>query len=209
VPAKITRDVIESYFNCRYKGRPRLTGVRAEPSAYQALRLRSRLDVRGRAIAAIRAGHRPGEVVSDLDLSVAVLRRGAAHLLDVRAEDEGLSLSFDGLRRAPGSSLLGDFHYAPVRYHEAERVGPVQRLLPAAPGRVVGDLQGRQPGTAFVYRGRASRPVHVGLTVRLQGGPPGRGGICGNNRRRTDGRGPCSTPTAPSASSGTVAAGRR
>jgi predicted RecB family nuclease len=168
MPAKITRDVIESYLHCRYKGHLTLAGTRAEPSAYQALRLRGRRDVRGRAIAAIHTDHAPGEVVCDLDLSLAVLKRGAAHLLDVRAEDESVSLSFDGLRRVPGRSLLGDFHYAPVLYHESEKVGPVQRLLLAALGRVIGDLQGRQPDTAFVYRGRGDRPARVSLTVGLQ-----------------------------------------
>jgi predicted RecB family nuclease len=164
----ITREVLEDHLSCRYKGHLRLTGVRADPSPYQSLRLRDRLGVRERAIAAIRGGVEPGQVASDLALSVAVLRRGAAHLLDVRAEDEGLSLSFDGLRRVSGRSLLGDFHYAPVLYHEGERVGPVQRLLLAVLARIVGDFQGRQPDAAFVYRGQADRPVRVGLTVRLQ-----------------------------------------
>ena len=90
----------------------------------------------------------------DLDLSLAVLKRGVIHLLDPRVEDESVSLSFDALRRVPGRSLLGDFHYAPILYHEVEKVGSVQRLLLAALGRVIGDLQGRQPDTAFVYRGR-------------------------------------------------------
>jgi predicted RecB family nuclease len=168
MPAKITRSVIESYLNCRYKGHLKLTGARAEPSAYEALRMRERLGVRGRAIAAIHADHAPGEVASDLDLSLALLKRGVAYLLDVWVEDESVSLSFDGLRRVPGRSLLGGFHYAPVLYHETEKVGPIQRLALAVLGRVIGDLQGRQPGTAFAYRGQGSRPVRVSLTVRLQ-----------------------------------------
>lgn len=168
MPTKITRDVLESYFHCRYKAHLRLIGTVAEPPAYQALRLRDRLGVRDRAVAAIRSGAEPGEVASDLCLAVAVLRGGRAHLLDVRAEDEGTSLVFDGLRRVPGRSVLGDFHYAPVLYHETGRVGPVQRLLLAALGRVVGDIQGRQPETGFVYQARADRPVRVRLTPRLQ-----------------------------------------
>src|SRR4051812_10199961 len=168
MPAKITRDVIEAYLNCRYKGHLKLAGARGEPSAYQALRLRERLDVRRRAIAAIHADHAQEDVASDLNLSLAVLKRGVAHLLDARAEDESVSLSFDGLRRVPGRSLIGDFHYAPVLYHDAEKAGPVQRLLLAALGRIIGDLQGRQPDTGFVWRGRGCRPARVSLTVVLQ-----------------------------------------
>jgi predicted RecB family nuclease len=167
MPARITRDVIESYLNCRYKGYLTLAGASADPSEYQTLQLRCRLDVRSRAIAAIRADHAPGEVASDLDLSLAVLKRGMEYLIDVRAEDESVSLSFDGLRRVSGRSLLGDFHYAPVLYHEGEKVGSVQRLLLAALGRTIGDIQGRQPDTGFVYRGRSCCPVRVRLTVRL------------------------------------------
>lgn len=168
MPTKITRDILESYFQCRYKANLRLNGVGGESSTYQALRLRDRLGVRDRAVAAIRSGSPPGEVASDVSLTLAVLRSGRAHLIDVRAEGEGTSLALDGLRRVPGRSRLGDFHYAPVLYHDAVRVGPVQRLLLAALGRVVGDLQGRQPDAGFVYRGRADRPLRVRLTTRLQ-----------------------------------------
>jgi hypothetical protein len=73
--AKITQDVIESYLNCRYKGYLTLTGARAEPSDYRTLQLRSRLDVRGRAIAAICAAHAPGEVTSDLGAISTCLSR--------------------------------------------------------------------------------------------------------------------------------------
>ena len=44
-------------------------------------------------------------VASDLDLSLSLLKRGVPDLLDVRAEGEGVSLSFDGLRRVPGRSI--------------------------------------------------------------------------------------------------------
>lgn len=168
MPAKITREVIEAHLHCRYKGHLRLAGARAEPPAYQALKLRDRLRVRDRAAAAIRAGHGPDEVGSDLELSAAALKRGWAHLLDVRVEGDGVSLALDGLRRVPGRSALGDFHYAPVLYHEAGRVGPRQRLLAAVLARAVGDLRGRPPVAAFVYRAGGDRPARVGLTARVQ-----------------------------------------
>ena len=86
MPAKITRDVLEAYLNCRYKGHLALTGERAEPSAYQAFRLRNRLDVRSRAVAAIHADHAPEDLSCDVELSLAVLKRGMTYLLDVRME---------------------------------------------------------------------------------------------------------------------------
>jgi hypothetical protein len=130
MPAKITRDVIESYLNCRYKGHLKLNGARAERTAYEALRMKDRSAVRSRAVAAINATHGSDSVASDLDLSLDSLKHGMTYLLDVRVEDEGVSLCFDGLKRVSGRSLLGDFHYVPVLYHETEKV----RLAPQSLG---------------------------------------------------------------------------
>ena len=62
-------------------------------------------------------------------------------LLDVTLEDGTLSVRFDGLKKVPGSSKLGEVLYAPVIFHEGRKVGREQKLLlevlePAAEGWV-------------------------------------------------------------------------
>jgi hypothetical protein len=49
-----------------------------------------------------------------------VLKRGVPLLLDATVEAEEFGLRFDALQRASGSSRLGNFHYVPVVFHEAE-----------------------------------------------------------------------------------------
>ena len=165
---KITRDVLESYLNCKTKAHLKLAGHQGSMSDYQGLLVASRQEVRQKALGKILAKHPEAEVARDILLTAAALRAGPSFVLDAALEDDLLSLRFDGLKRVPGHSLLGAFHYAPVLYHGAEKVGPFQRLLLAALGSVIGDLQGRQPGTAFVYRGRDCRRVRVEITAKLR-----------------------------------------
>jgi hypothetical protein len=49
-----------------------------------------------------------------------VLKRGVPLLLDATVKDQEFGLCFDALQRAAGSSQLGNFHYVPVLFHEAE-----------------------------------------------------------------------------------------
>jgi hypothetical protein len=44
--AKITRDVLESYLNCKYKGHLKLTGQRGVKCDYETLLMERRAEVR-------------------------------------------------------------------------------------------------------------------------------------------------------------------
>jgi predicted RecB family nuclease len=165
---KITRDALESYLNCKTKAHLKLAGHQGSMSDYQGLLATNRQEVRRQAITKILAQYTEAEVARDALLTTAALQAGPSFMLDATLEDDSLSLRYDGLERVPGHSLLGAFHYAPVLYHEAEKIGPVQRLLLAALARVIGDFQGRQPSTAFVYRGRDCRRVRVEIPAKLQ-----------------------------------------
>jgi predicted RecB family nuclease len=165
---KITRDALESYLNCKTKTHLKLAGHQGSMSDYQGLLVASREEVRRQATVKILAQYPEAEVARNVFLTTAALAAGPSFVLDATLEDNSLSLRYDGLKRVPGHSLLGAFHYAPVLYHEAQKVGPVQRLLLAALGRAIGDFQGRQPSTAFVYRGRDCHRVRVEISAKLQ-----------------------------------------
>jgi hypothetical protein len=51
-----------------------------------------------------------------------VLRSGASYILDATLEDGLVSLYFDGLKRIPGPSDLGNFHYIPLLLYEGRKV---------------------------------------------------------------------------------------
>src|SRR4051794_26524320 len=120
--SKITRDVLEGYLNCRYKGFLKLAGEQGTRSDYEAMLMAARDEVRRKAIEKILDRHQADEVARNIPLTAAALKAGPLFILDAALEDDVVSLHIDGLRRVDGPSQLGDFHYVPVLFHEAEKV---------------------------------------------------------------------------------------
>src|SRR6476646_6069705 len=105
---KITRDTIESYLNCKYKGHLKLTGASGAPSDYEAMTTATKASSREQALTRLAA--RFGERAAGRGVAVtsALLRQGAPFLLDASLEDGDLSLRFDALKRMDGASKLGE-----------------------------------------------------------------------------------------------------
>ena len=80
-------------------------------SDFEKLALDARKEVRATAETKIRRQHGQDELETDVQLSVALLRKGAPFILNVRIEDDRHSIQFDGLKKVDGVSILGDFHY--------------------------------------------------------------------------------------------------
>jgi predicted RecB family nuclease len=165
---KITRDVIESSLNCRYKGSLKLAGELTNLSDYEQLMRESRERVRLAATAKLLARHKEGEVLRGLTMTLAVLRRGVPLLLDATLEDEEFCIRFDALQRADGSSRLGNFHYMPVLFHEAETPARKLRALLELLGLVLGRIQGRQPGWGVLLYGRNCEVKRFRLRPNVQ-----------------------------------------
>src|SRR5262249_26591110 len=119
---KITREVLESFLNCKYKGHLKLAGQEGTRSDYEQLLAAARVEVSRRASEKLLARHPKEEVERDLVLAPVTLKRGTAFLLNATLEDERVSLAFDGLKRVPGPSKLGDFHYVPVLFSEGRQI---------------------------------------------------------------------------------------
>src|SRR5260370_2747923 len=160
---KIARDIIESYLNCKYKGHLKLAGQQGTQSDYELLRVESRDAIRRRALDKILKRHAGGGVERDVFLTPAILKRGAAFLLNATLEDERESLTFDGLKRVPGPSKLGDFHYVPVLFSEARPVRKQQRALLDVYGLLISRLQGRTPGSGIICPADQCRAIRVRL----------------------------------------------
>jgi len=78
VTAKITRDVLESYLHCKYKGHLKLTGQQGTKSDYETLLTEMRAEVRLAAIDKILAHHPAEEIPRNIPLTASALRQGAA-----------------------------------------------------------------------------------------------------------------------------------
>jgi predicted RecB family nuclease len=151
---KITRDVIEAYLNCRYKGYLKLAGEHDNPSDYEQFMRESRERIRLAGTNRLLVRHKEDEVLRGCIVTPAVLKRGVPLLLDATVEDEEFGLRFDALQRAVGASRLGGFHYVPVLFHEAEMPTRKPRTLLELLGLVLGTVQGWHPGWGVLIYGR-------------------------------------------------------
>ena len=160
---KITRDIIESYLNCKYKGYLKLAEQHGVKSDYEVLLAESRDEVKRWATDRILVRHQEEQVERDLILTPAALKRGTAFLLNATLEDEYVSLTFDGLQRVSGPSKLGDFHYVPILFSEGRQIRKQQRALLGVFGHLITRLQGRAPGSGIIWHGRQCHATRVRL----------------------------------------------
>ncbi|HYT89625.1 MAG TPA: TM0106 family RecB-like putative nuclease [Gemmataceae bacterium] len=164
---KITREVLEGYLECRYKGRLRLAGEPGEESDYQKMTAEQEAAARTRAMTHLLARHPEGQACQGATLTAADLGRGLSLFLDTAVEDEQVSLRFDGLVRVEGASRLGDYHYVPVLCQAGLTIRRQARQLLAVLGLVLGAVQGRQPATGLIVRGLECRSTKVKLTTKF------------------------------------------
>ena len=126
---KITTDILESYLQSRYKSHLKLVGEQGTPSDYERF-LHGRVHVRFMVTDKLLSQYGASEILRSLAVTPAVLKR------------------------VPGPSRLGDFHYIPVLFHYAELSSPVQRFLLELCGMIWGSGQNRpQAAEARVGRG--------------------------------------------------------
>src|SRR5262245_5695447 len=102
VAMKITKEVLESHLNCKFKGHLKLTGEVGTRSDYEAMTTAARAASREQALAKLVARSGKGAACRGTAVTVATLRSGPPLLVDATLEDESLSLRFDALKRVPG-----------------------------------------------------------------------------------------------------------
>jgi predicted RecB family nuclease len=161
----ITRAVVESYPQCKYKAHLRLAGEQGIPTDYEFLMGEARRRVWQGATELLLARHKKHEVVLGPSLTPVLLGQGARLILDATLEREGLAVCFDALKRLDGQSSLGDFHYGPVLFHEAERPGREQRILLAMLGQILGSLQGKEPKWGVLIHGQNCEVRRIKLVI--------------------------------------------
>ncbi|HKO24631.1 MAG TPA: hypothetical protein VJY65_07820, partial [Chloroflexota bacterium] len=88
---KITRDVLESFVHCKYKGHLKLAGEQGSPTDYEVLQVEARNQVRRAAAGRLLGRHKEGDTLRDVALTRAPLKQGVSLLLDVTFEDHALA----------------------------------------------------------------------------------------------------------------------
>src|SRR5260370_29157027 len=154
MPNKITRDILESYLHCKYKGHLKLTGLQGTKCDYETLLTEMRAEVRLAAIAKILARHPGQKIPRNIPLTTSAMKQGASFILDATLEDDHVSLHFDVLKKVDGASKLGDFHYVPMLFHEGEKVRKEQKLLLELYGLLLSRLQGQIPAHGIIWHGK-------------------------------------------------------
>ena len=165
---KITRDVLESYLNCKFKGHLKLTGQQGTKSDYETLLTEIRAEVRLAAIEKILARHPGEEIPRNIPLTITALKEGASFILDATLEDDLVSLNFDGLKKVDGPSKLGDFYYIPMLSHEGEKVRKEQKFLLEIYGLLLSRIQGQMPAHGIVWHGKECKATRVRLNADLR-----------------------------------------
>ena len=163
---KITRDIIESYLNCKYKGHLQRTGERGTTSDYEAMTTAARASSRELAVARLVGHFGEGDACRGTTVTAVTRKPGALLLADADLEDDALSLRFDALKRADGPSKLGDHHYVPVLHNYGDKVGRRQKGLLAVLGFMLGPVQGLRPATGLVARSPGFRLGKVRLDAK-------------------------------------------
>jgi predicted RecB family nuclease len=160
---KITSDVLESYLRCKFKGYLKLAAQQGAKCDFEVMRTEMRAEVRLKAIETIITRHAADQVVRNIPLTTAGLKRCPQYILDGTLEDNALALHFDGLKKMEGESRLGGYHYLPVLFHEGRQVKKRQKLLLEVYGLVLAGLQGRAPAYGVIWHGPECKATRVKL----------------------------------------------
>lgn len=175
---KITNEVLEGYLNCKLKAYLKNAGNQGIRTDYEALLLLRRDMVRQIATEKILVSHGDTQVTRSIAVTAGSLNSGTSFILSAVYEDDFFCLTLDGLKRVPGPSRLGAFHYVPVLFHGGEKVRREQRLLLELHGLLLAGVQGLVPSHGVVWHGKDCRNSRVTLK-------PGRAEVVVRQLRRT------------------------
>jgi predicted RecB family nuclease len=148
---KITREVLESHFACKFKAHLKLSGARSVPSDY--LNIIRDQDRRFKSAAERRLikAHSDRAVPTRVTITKSLLRAGSPLILNATFEDEHLHLQFDGIMKVDGVSAVGPFHYVPILFHDGPTVRQPQKQLLEVYAAVLQGVQDRVPSAGIVH----------------------------------------------------------
>jgi hypothetical protein len=124
----ITRDILHSYLQCKYKGFLKLSGQSGPKSDYETLLRGLDAEFKIRATDKILTKHEGGRILQGLTVTRPLLKQGPTVILDAVMKTDFPSLHVDGLKRVSGASHLGPFHFVHGQECKARTVQVNSRL---------------------------------------------------------------------------------
>jgi predicted RecB family nuclease len=161
---KITSEVLEAFLHCKLKAHLKEAGEQGTRTDYEAL-LSRRDDLKQAAIQKILAAHGEDQVARSITLTADELKSAPLFVLDALYEDDLFCLKIDGLKRVPGASALGPFHYLPMLFRSGEKIGREERLVLELHGLLLAGMQGLAPSHGIVWHGKECRGTRVALRM--------------------------------------------
>ncbi len=153
----ITRDILEAYLNCKYKGYLKLTGQTGRPSDYDVLMKEVRQELRQRASESLVRRNRDEEILRGPVITPSTLATRPPLILDAVIEDGGFSLIIDALKRVDASSGQPNSQYVPILIFEGEKVRKEHRQVLEVYALALGRVQGAEPKSGVIVHGRGCR----------------------------------------------------
>ena len=164
---KITNEVLEGYLNCKTKGRLKLAAEGGVVSDYEAMIVAADRASREAALARLVARFGESDACRGVAAIPSTLKQGAPLLAEATLEDDVMLIRLDALKRADGTSKLGEYHYLPVLHVHGDKIGRTRKLLLAVLGLVLDRVQGLRPAVGLVARGPEGRLGKVRLDAKL------------------------------------------
>ena len=146
----ITREILESFLACKTEAYLKLHDQRGIQSEFEELSAELRAELADRASENFVSTLRPKDVMRGVKVTEAVLRTGAAIILEATIDFGDLSLCCDALKRVNGDSHLGNFHYAPLLVYEGKKIRTDYKTALEIFRLALGDIQGRCPNLGFI-----------------------------------------------------------
>jgi predicted RecB family nuclease len=163
----ITREILESFLACKTKSYLKLHGQRGTKSEFEALSTEIRAELRNRAFEDLISRLNPEDVMRGVTITEAILKIGAAIILDATIDVGDLSLCCDALKRVKGDSRLGGFHYAPILVYEGMRIRQEHKRALEIFSLASGEVQGRCPDLGFIVCGEDLKIHRVRIRTGL------------------------------------------
>jgi len=162
---KLTNEIAESFLDCKYKGYLKFIGMRGEISEFERIRIEDRNFVHNSAIQKFTVRCKDKNILSNFKIAPRALREGPHYFFNAITENDQLLIYFDILEKVPVESKLGNFHYIPILFHEAEYLSQKQRLLLEIYGLILGSLQGKKPDYGIILHGQSCQSEKTKLRL--------------------------------------------
>ena len=168
ITLKIANDIITDYLNCKYKAYLLASNVAARTSVYEEFLQQREQKYIGGAIDVLlgRASH--SHPIHNEPITVADLEKGADAIPNVCLTTASLAIAVPCIKRVPGISSLGSFHYEPVLFSCPEGTGlESPKIILAMACLALEQMQNFQPKHGTFISGAAYKAHRLNLNKEL------------------------------------------